>query len=95
MSRLIDRHRRQSGFGVLFVTHDVNPVLDMVDRVLYLAGRRFRIGTPDEVLRSEVLSELYGSPVDVIRAQGRVVIVGAPDESHGHGHEHDHAEDLP
>jgi zinc/manganese transport system ATP-binding protein len=95
VSRLIDDNRRERGFGVLFVTHDINPVLDIVDRVLYLAGRRFRIGTPDEVLRSEVLSELYQSPVDVIRARGRVVIVGAPDQSHAHGQEHDHAEDLP
>ncbi|MDP9027692.1 MAG: ATP-binding cassette domain-containing protein [Actinomycetota bacterium] len=101
VSRLIDDNRRARGFGVLFVTHDINPVLDMVDRVLYLAGRRFRVGTPDEVLRSEVLSELYQSPVDVIRAGGRIVIVGAPDHAHdpGHGHahgpEHDHAEDLP
>ena len=95
VSRLIDDNRKARGFGVLFVTHDINPVLDVVDRVLYLAGRRFRIGTPDEVLRSEVLSELYQSPVDVIRARGRVVIVGAPDQSHAHSHEHDHGEDLP
>jgi zinc/manganese transport system ATP-binding protein len=95
VSRLIDDNRRASGFGVLFVTHDINPILDMVDRVLYLAGRRFRIGTPDDVLRSEVLSELYQSPVDVIRARGRVVIVGTPDQSHAHEHEHDHAGDLP
>jgi zinc/manganese transport system ATP-binding protein len=95
VSRLIDDNRRERGFGVLFVTHDINPILDVVDRVLYLAGRRFKIGTPDEVLTSEVLSELYQSPVDVIRARGRVVIVGAPDQSHAHGHEHDHAEDLP
>ncbi len=95
ISRLIDDHRRERGFGVLFVTHDINPVLEMVDRVLYLAGRSFRIGTPDEVLRSEVLSELYQSPVDVIRARGRVVIVGAPDETHAHGRDHDHAGDLP
>lgn len=92
ISDLIDRRRRARGFGVLFVTHDVNPVLDHVDRVLYLAGGRFRIGTPDEVLRTEVLSELYSSPVDVIRANGRIVIAGAPDESHAHdhGHSHDH-----
>jgi zinc/manganese transport system ATP-binding protein len=89
VSDLIDRRRRARGFGVLFVTHDVNPVLDHVDRVLYLAGGRFRIGTPDEVLRSEVLSELYASPVDVIRSHGRIVIAGAPDESHAHEHEHD------
>ncbi len=95
VSRLIDDNRRQRGVGVLFVTHDINPVLDVVDRVLYLAGRRFRIGTPQEVLRSEVLSELYQSPVDVIRASGRVVIVGTPDQSHVHGHMHDHRKDLP
>ena len=95
VSDLIDRHRRERGFGVLFVTHDVNPILGAVDRVLYLAGGSFRIGTPDDVLRSDVLSELYGSPVDVIRSGGRVVIVGAPDQSHAHEHDHDHAEDLP
>jgi zinc/manganese transport system ATP-binding protein len=90
VSDLIDRRRRARGFGVLFVTHDVNPVLEHVDRVLYLAGGRFRIGTPDEVLRSEVLSELYASPVDVIRANGRIIIAGAPDESHAHDHGHTH-----
>lgn len=86
VSDLIDRHRRERGFGVLFLTHDINPVLEIVDRVLYLAGGRFRIGTPAEVLRSDVLSELYSSPVDVIRTHGRVVIVGGPDESHAHEH---------
>ena len=38
--------------AVLFVTHDINPVLPYVDRVLYLADGRFRIGTVDEVLTS-------------------------------------------
>ncbi len=95
VSRLIDDNRRARGFGVLFVTHDINPILDAVDRVLYLAGRRFRIGTPDEVLRSDVLSELYQSPVDVIRARGRIVIVGTPDQTHAHEHAHDHGADLP
>lgn len=95
VSDLIDRNRRERGFGVLFVTHDVNPILGAVDTVLYLAGGSFRIGTPDDVLRSDVLSELYGSPIDVIRSGDRVVIVGAPDQSHAHEHEHDHARDLP
>lgn len=84
VSELIDRQRRERDFGVLFVTHDINPILDMVDRVLYLAGGGFRIGTPEEVLRSEVLSELYGSRVDVIRTHGRVIVVGTPDGAHGH-----------
>ena len=93
VSELIDTHRRQRDLGVLFVTHDINPILDMVDRVLYLAGGSFRIGTPDEVLRSEVLSELYGSPVDVIRTRGRVIVVGVPDAGHGHDGHHHHDDD--
>jgi zinc/manganese transport system ATP-binding protein len=88
VSELIDRRRREHDSAVVFVTHDVNPVLGMVDKVLYLAGGRFREGTPDEVLRSNVLTELYGTPVDVIRSRGRIVVVGIPDaETHGH-HEH-------
>jgi len=90
VSELIDRRRRTHDTAVVFVTHDVNPVLDVVDRILYLAGGQFRQGTPDEVLRSDVLSELYGTPVDVIRSHGRVIVVGVPE---GHDH-HDHHEEV-
>jgi zinc/manganese transport system ATP-binding protein len=60
----------------------VNPILGMVDRVLYLANGQFRIGTPDEVLRSDVLSELYGTPIDVVRNQGRIVVLGTQTHDH-------------
>lgn len=88
VSDLIDERRRELGSAVVFVTHDINPVLDKVDRVLYLAGGRFRIGTPDEVLRSEVLSYMYNTPIEVIRTRGRVAVLGAPE---GYG-VHDHLE---
>jgi zinc/manganese transport system ATP-binding protein len=69
---------------VLFVTHDINPVLGMVDRVLYLAQGRFTAGSPDEVLRTEVLSELYGTRVEVIRSGGRVIVAGIPEQGEHH-----------
>ncbi len=87
VAELIDRQRREHGTAVVFVTHDINPVLGMVDRILYLAGGRFTIGTPDEVLRGDVLSALYGTPVDVVRSGGRVFVVGIPEHVH---HDHDH-----
>ena len=86
VAELIDSQRRQNGAAVLFVTHDVNPVLDYIDRVLYLANGKFRIGTPDEVLRSDVLSKLYGRSVDVVRNQGRIAVLGSSDHDH-HDHE--------
>ena len=88
VSELIDQRRRTHNTAVVFVTHDVNPVLDVVDRILYLADGEFRQGTPDEVLQSDVLSELYGTPVDVIRSRGRVIVAGVPDDHSHHDHPH-------
>ncbi|MEU1973133.1 ATP-binding cassette domain-containing protein [Microbacterium sp. NPDC019599] len=86
---LIDSHRRRTDAAVLFVTHDVNPVLSSVDRILYLAGGRFMLGRPEEVLDSKVLSDLYGAPVYVLQAGGRLVVVGAPDAEEQHHHHED------
>ena len=95
VSELIDRQRRARELAVLFVTHDINPVLDYVDRVLYLANGHARIGTVDEVLRSDVLSALYDSPVQVVRTGGRIIVVGAVDDPHHHDDpSHDHAPHL-
>ena len=85
ISELIDEQRRELGSAVVFVTHDLNPIIDFVDRVIYITQGRHTIGTPDEVMRSDVLSELYGADIDVVRNQGRVVVLGA--------HDHEHHED--
>ncbi|WP_435874644.1 metal ABC transporter ATP-binding protein [Nocardia vinacea] len=79
VSELIDRRRRTHDTAVLFVTHEINPILPLVDRVLYLVDGKFRIGTPDEVMTSAVLSELYQTEVDVLRVRGRLVVVGTGD----------------
>lgn len=75
------------GTSVIFVTHDINPVLDHVDRVLYLVNGQADIGTPEEVLTSEHLSELYGAPIEVCEAQGRLVVIGSH-EAESIQHEH-------
>jgi zinc/manganese transport system ATP-binding protein len=87
---LLDAHRESAGTPVVFVTHDINPVLSSVTRVLYFAPGGWAIGTPDEVITTETLSRLFGTPVDVLRVRGRVVVVGTPDDQHVHhvGHEH-------
>src|SRR5699024_7133319 len=71
-----DHRRREHDTAVVFVTHEINPVLPMVDRVVYLVDGRHRIGTPDEVFTSEVMSDLYSSPVEVLRVRGQIVVVG-------------------
>lgn len=82
VTALIDATRRATGTAVLFVTHEINPVLPYTDRVLYLGPAGHAAGAPDEVLTSERLTALYGTPIEVVRARGRVLIVG--DEAHIH-----------
>lgn len=76
----IDRFRRSPGRAVIFVTHEINPILPVVDRVLYLAPDSWEVGTPDRVLTSPTLTRLFRTPVDVLRVRDRIVVVGAPDE---------------
>lgn len=86
---LIDR-RRRAGTAVMFVTHEVNPVLPYVDRILYLFQGRFLIGTVAEVMTSQTLSELYRSDIQVIRVGERYVVVGEHIDQSGHTHGHTH-----
>ncbi len=86
VSALVGQQAKANGTAVVFVTHEINPILEHVDRVLYLAGGRFTLGTPAEVMRTEVLSELYGTHVEVLNIDGRLVVVGRPDSViDGHG----------
>ncbi|MHA6628711.1 metal ABC transporter ATP-binding protein [Pseudonocardia sichuanensis] len=89
VTRLIDQRRRSADTAVLFVTHEINPVLPLVDRVLYLVDGRFRIGTPAEAMTSASLSELYRTDVDVLRVRGRLVVVGADAVPHTADDHHD------
>ncbi len=82
---LLDAQRRTASAAVIFVTHDVNPLLPYVDRVLYLSGGDWAAGPVDEVLTTETLSRLYGAPIDVLRVRGRVIVVGTP-ETGAHHH---------
>ena len=76
VASVLDHRRRDHDTAIVFVTHEINPVLPMVDRVIYLVDGRYRIGTPDEVFTTEVMSDLYSSPVEVLRVRGQIVVVG-------------------
>lgn len=73
---LLDKRRREHATAVVMVTHEINPILPVVDRVLFLAPHGVRLGTPAEILTSPVLTELYGTPVEVVRTASGIAILG-------------------
>ncbi|HVO89356.1 MAG TPA: ABC transporter ATP-binding protein [Casimicrobiaceae bacterium] len=74
---LVKRIQSTEGVTVLFTAHDPNPLLGAMDRVLYLGRQRAALGSVDEVMTSDVLSRLYDVPIDVLRVNGRIVIVAS------------------
>jgi zinc/manganese transport system ATP-binding protein len=74
---LVSRVCRARNVAVMLVTHDINPMLSVTDRVLYLANGQSAIGTPEEVITSETLTNLYGSQVQVVNTMNRLFVVGA------------------
>ncbi|MCH5586377.1 metal ABC transporter ATP-binding protein [Shimazuella sp. AN120528] len=74
--RLVSRIGREKGIAVIMVAHDMNPLLSSMDKVLYLAKGHAVMGEVENVIQSDVLSELYGYEVEVLRVRGRVLVVG-------------------
>ncbi|MGH3275554.1 MAG: metal ABC transporter ATP-binding protein [Streptosporangiaceae bacterium] len=77
---LLARISAERGVSILISAHDMNPLLPVMDTVVYLAGGRAASGTTGEVVQGDVLSALYGHHVDVIRVHGRVLVVAATGE---------------
>lgn len=72
---LLKRLTREQQVSVLLSAHDINPLLPVMDRVVYLANGRAASGPAGEVIRTSVLSRLYGYHIDVIRVHGRMLVV--------------------
>jgi zinc/manganese transport system ATP-binding protein len=71
---LLGRLASTQQVAVVVSTHDINPLLPVMHRLVYLANGRSVTGTPQEVVRGDVLTRLYGHHVDVLRAHGRVIV---------------------
>jgi zinc/manganese transport system ATP-binding protein len=84
--QLIKDVARERQLTVLLIAHDVNPLLPHIDHVIYVAHGRLAMGKPADIITSESLSQIYSSPVEVLRdSRGRVFVVGLEEEvSHPH-----------
>lgn len=71
---------RERKTAVILVSHDMNPLLGAMDRVVYLADGKAVMGQVEDIFQTEVLSKLYGYPVEVLHVKGRIMVVGGSEE---------------
>ncbi len=76
---VLARLAREQQIAILISAHDMNPLAPVMDRIVYVAAGRAAVGSAGEVLRTDVLTKLYGQHVDVLHVHGRVVIVAGED----------------
>jgi zinc/manganese transport system ATP-binding protein len=85
IAELVADLARANHLTVLLIAHDINPLLPVVDRVLYVAHGGVAIGKPAEVITTEQLSRLYDAPVEVLHdSHGHMFVVGLEAESAHH-----------
>jgi len=95
------RLRDELKIAIVFSAHELNPLVNVIDRVLYLGAGAAVIGPVDEVVSGPVLSRLYGAEIEVVRLKNRFFVMTGDVEverdahrhehgDQGHGHAHDH-----
>jgi zinc/manganese transport system ATP-binding protein len=77
---VLARLARDYDIAVLISAHDMNPLMAETDTIVYVAAGKAAAGPTDEVIQPEVLSALYGSPVEVLRVHGRVLVVSGDEQ---------------
>jgi zinc/manganese transport system ATP-binding protein len=80
---VLARLAREQDIAVLISAHDMNPLMAETDKIVYVAAGKAAAGRTDEVIQPEVLSALYGSPVDVLRVHGRVLVLSGGEHRDG------------
>ncbi len=81
--QLIASVARAQQVAVLLIAHDINPLLPVVDRLIYAVNGRIATGTPHKIITTKALSALYGAPVEVLHdSHGRVAVLGTEEAAH-------------
>jgi zinc/manganese transport system ATP-binding protein len=75
--------------AILFSAHELNPLVNALDRVLYLGGGAAVIGAVDEVVTGPVLTRLYGTQIEVVRLKDRYFVMADDVDVERDAHRHD------
>jgi len=67
--------RVKKGVSILLVTHDINPLINCADKMLLLRKRVIGFGNPLEVIKEDLLTQLYGARVTVVEKEKACYVV--------------------
>ena len=81
--QLINNISKSTGVSVILIAHDINPLLPVIERIIYIANSKVAAGKPEEIVTSQKLSELYEAPIEVLHSiSGRLAVLGVEEAIH-------------
>ncbi|HET9797712.1 MAG TPA: metal ABC transporter ATP-binding protein [Gemmatimonadaceae bacterium] len=80
---LVRELHERDNLTVLMVSHALNEVANYVERIALVVERGFRVGTVAEIMTEDVLTRMYGIPVDVDEMHGHRIVVARRTEPEG------------
>ena len=86
---LVARLRDELRIAIVFSAHELNPLINAIDRVLYLGAGGAVLGSVDEVVTGPVLSRLYGTEIEVVRIRDRVFVMAGDVDVEREAHRHE------
>ena len=74
IARQMRRAADELGKSVVVVLHDLNAASTYADHIVVMAdGRVVAAGSPEEIMREDLLEEVYGLPIRVHEIDGELV----------------------
>ncbi len=81
--KLISQVARTEKVTVMLIAHDINPLLPVIDRLIYVVNGHLASGKIQEIVTTKGLSALYEAPVEVLKdSRGRLAVLGAEEAIH-------------
>lgn len=70
--QLVKKLNRETGIGVVMVLHDLSQALEISDHVVVIkGGRKYGEGTPEKMITSKMMKDVYDVDCDIVRYPGR------------------------
>jgi zinc/manganese transport system ATP-binding protein len=90
--QLIDQLQKKYHFTLLITAHDFNPLLYLLDRVMFIGQGKAILDVPDKVIQSQVLSDLYQTSLQVVELNGRKWVLSNEQQAFLNPTEHCHGD---
>ncbi|ASJ09316.1 ABC transporter [Thermococcus siculi] len=82
---VLNKIKRERGITMIITTHDINPLLEIGDKVMLINRRLIAFGKPGEVLQDSVIKSVYGPLARVIPVEDRLFCITGDVHIHRHG----------